>query len=279
MVTRNTRKKSLIVFGLVLTVLLAVLGSVWLLLRHEPAFYRSAAPPNKDERRMKESASKFLNVVLQLGKSFTVEGEDNANISIDAEWINSFLKQEFLAGGEETKGLERQGISEPRVSFDKDRMLLGFRYRNFFMTTVITLEMRIWLVPSEINTFAIEILNRRAGALPFPTQALLEEISTTARRRKFEVNWYRHEGHQVALVRVQSNGPRPSAKFDRIELEPGKMTLSIVANELAGQAQNLPRPPAANASAGSEQARDRPAALPGFDPKMLRQQASPTPQE
>lgn len=129
------------------------------------------------------------------------------------------------------------------MGFDKDRLRLAFRYRNFFMTTIISLEMRIWLVPTETNMFAVEILNRRAGALPFPTQALLEEVSALARKRKIEVTWYRRQGHPVALLRVQSNSLRPTAKFQRFDLQPGKLTLGVVPNEPAGgQVQNL-RPP------------------------------------
>lgn len=273
MVARNSRRKSFLVFVLVLGSLFLVLGVVWLLLRHEPAFYRGAAPPESEEKRIGPAAS-LWNAQEQLKNCFKEDGEPNAVIPIEAKWINCALKQMFTASGQEAGGLARQGISEPRIGFDKDRVHLGFRYRNFFMTSIISLDMRIWLVPNEINTFAIEILNRRAGALPFPTQALLEEISTTVRKHKFDVNWYRHDGHPVALVRVQRDGPRPAARFDRIDFEPGKMTLSIVANESgAGQVLAPPRPRGGSEPANDVEAQNRP------DPKMLHQQASPTPQD
>jgi hypothetical protein len=270
----KARKKSLLMLGLVLALLLAVVGSTVLLARVEPGFYKKASFPADEKERVKMTGAcngEFTKLI-----SYFNEGQDG-DVVFEAAWINNFFKENFesketetntrVVAREDAEALARQGISDPRISFDKDRLCLGFRYKNAFISTVISIEMRIWLVDTDINTFAVEILNRRAGALPFPTQALLEEMSTMARKRKIEVNWYRHDGHPVALLRVQSNGARPTAKFDRFNLEPGKLNLRLVANEPAtaaapGQAQN--RPP-------------RTPLPPEFDLKTLGPQASPTP--
>ena len=110
---------------------------------------------------------------------------------------------------------------------DKDRLRLGFRYTNSLISTVVSLELRIWVVPKENNLFAVEILNRNVGAIPFSAQALQDEIATLARGRKLEVKWYRHEGHPVALLRVQNSPNLSPAWVNRIDMQTGKLTIGV----------------------------------------------------
>jgi len=237
------RKKSLLMLGLLLAMLLTTLTTLWALSRHVPDFYRQADVPAGGKRV--DFAQMFIGKATDLINTFKEEG-DGKSITLFADEINAFFEEDLWR--QDAEELEKQGISHPRVCFDSDRIRLAFRYKNFFMNSIISLEMRIWLVPTEMNTFAVEIVKRRAGAMPFPTQALLEEISTMARRRKVEVDWYQHQGNPVALIRVQPDSPRPPMKFVRIDSQPaangksGSLTLVIVPNEVAvpGQAQSRP---------------------------------------
>ena len=65
--------------------------------------------------------------------------------------------------------------------------------------------------------------------MPISAQSLQEEISALARSRKLEVTWYRHEGHPVALLaRAGFAESSRSAWVNRIDMEPGKLTIGIV---------------------------------------------------
>ena len=58
-----------------------------------------------------------------------------------------------------------------------------------------------------------------AGLVPFTAQWLLERISEVARNNDIEVNWYRHEGYPVALIRFQADQARPTLQFKAVQFE------------------------------------------------------------
>lgn len=88
------RKKSLLMLCLVLVMLLAVLGTIGVLMRHEPDFYRSGVIASGDERI--ELSSKCIGKAADLVLFFK-EPEEPKAITFFAEEINSFFKEEFGA--------------------------------------------------------------------------------------------------------------------------------------------------------------------------------------
>ncbi|MFO0841243.1 MAG: hypothetical protein U0797_02445 [Gemmataceae bacterium] len=140
------------------------------------------------------------------------------------ERINSYLDEEFMRCGLGGKVLP-DGVSEPRVIFDDDRLQLAFRYRSRLINTVVSISARVWLPKAETNVVAVQLQGVRAGALPFTAQWLLERVSDSARQNGIEVNWYRHEGHPVALLRFQADQARPTLQLTAIQIEHGKITI------------------------------------------------------
>src|SRR5262249_12286208 len=118
-----------------------------------------------------------------------------------------------------------EGISEPRVVFEPERLRLAFRYRSGLANTIVSTSLRIWLPRLEANVVALQLEGFRAGALPFTAQWLLERVSETARQNGIEVNWYRHDGYPVALLRFQADQPRPTLQLKAIQLEQGRITI------------------------------------------------------
>jgi hypothetical protein len=104
-------------------------------------------------------------------------------------------------------------------------MRLSFRYRSRFITTVISLQLRVWVPRGEPTVVALGLESFRAGLVPFTAQWLLERISEVARQNSIEVSWYRHEGHPVALVRFQADQPRPTLELKAVQFEPGRITI------------------------------------------------------
>ena len=114
------------------------------------------------------------------------------------------------------------GVKDIRVSFDDNRGRIGFRYGNGWLSCIISVEYRFWLVAQKTNVVALELVSFRAGALPLGTQALLDFITETARQQNIDVTWYRHDGHPVALLQFQANQPRPNTLLRKLELKSGR---------------------------------------------------------
>lgn len=222
------RKKTLLALFLGLALLTSVGACLGLLLHHEPHFYRDAAVPAGENREKLSGACRKETTKL-IG--YFLEGFEPWDVQFTEAQINSFFAEDFLRIGDDAKNLEKQGVSAPRVSIEKDRLRLAFRYTNALVSTVVSLDLKIWLVPRETNVFAIEILGRYAGGLPISAQTLQEEIANLARKYNLEASWYRHDGHPVALLHFKSKESRPTNKFLRFELTPGQLSISGVSLE------------------------------------------------
>ncbi len=120
-----------------------------------------------------------------------------------------------------------EGISDPRIAFDHDRIRLAFRYGSGLFSTVISIDLRIWLTAQERNVLVVELERFRAGALPISSRTLLEKISEAGRPRGIGVAWYRNHqtGHPVAVLRFQDDQPKPTMEFIAVQPEAGTITI------------------------------------------------------
>lgn len=212
-------------FRLVLAAILLValgLTTAALLARHEPDFYRRAAIP-PGPKRSEVSNEFFVRDFVQFIASFD-GGRGPWNFTFTQNQINSFLEEDFVRFGD-AEYFRKQGIVDPRIEFSNDQVRLAFRYGTGWWSTILSYDLRIWLAKSEVNVLAVEILRRRAGALPIPMQQTFEEIKDIARKRNIDVEWYRHEGNPVAIVKFQTDRPRPSAQLRHIEIADGTLSL------------------------------------------------------
>src|SRR5207245_9637361 len=97
---------------------------------------------------------------------------------------------------------------------EPDKIRLAFRYHAGPWSTVITIDMRVWLANKrEPNVIALELQSLHAGSVPIAAQSLLEQISETARQNGIEVIWYPYNGNPVALLKFQANQPHPTIQF------------------------------------------------------------------
>jgi hypothetical protein len=117
-------------------------------------------------------------------------------------------------------------------------MRVAFRYGSGFWSTVLTYELRVWLVPTEVNTLAVEIVQRKAGGLPIAAQSLLSDFKELARAKNLDVTWYRQEGNPVAIIRLPTNRARPNAQLLRFDVVDGQLT--IVGQSFEPTAQATP---------------------------------------
>jgi hypothetical protein len=212
----------MVLSGTGVLVLAGLLVGLWLLVRHEPAFYRQSAAPAGPERRRasKRFQEQFFNMVQRIA----YPDRHPWGVELPQDQINAYFAEDFLKLGNWERNLP-QAIREPRVAILPNQLRLGFRYGQPPWSTVISLDLNIWLVPSEPNALALEVQRVCAGALPIAGQSLLENIVEALRRQDIEVTWYRRSGRPVALLRFQADQRRPTVQLCRLvlQLQEGKI--------------------------------------------------------
>jgi hypothetical protein len=214
-------RKSVCLGTAILLLLAAAVGTtLLLLLRHEPAFFRRAAVPPGPERRA--LSSQFVSAA---GTFFaSVQGNPAWRGTFSEEEINSFFEEDFLRS--EAKSLTLpEHITDPRIAFEPERIRLGFRYHLGRFSTVVSIDLRVWLAKDESNVAALEIQGMRLGALPVSAQSILERLSDAAERNNIKLSWYRFQGNPVAVLRFQSDQPRTSVALENLDLQQGRITI------------------------------------------------------
>jgi len=218
------KKKTLILASLSLLLTAGIVTAMILMAMHEPGFYRRAeVSPGKVRKEMSGAFVGQFAKLLNYWKDWRGEW----NVSFTEAQINSFFAEDFVGpdAGNSAAVLAQQGIADPRIIMENDKLRLAFRYGTGAWSTVLSYDLKLWLAPKEVNVVCVEILGRHAGALPIGTQSLLNEFSELAGKQGIEVTWYRHEGNPVALIRFQANGSRPTAQLRRLDVKQGWITI------------------------------------------------------
>jgi hypothetical protein len=195
------------------------LGLSWLLLRYEPRWYAQNCQPIQEQTRKSRECSSRL---IELYNATQRPGP--FSIRFAEETFNSYLAEGIHRQGVADKLLP-EGISEPRVSFQDERVQVAFRYRSGLINTVVSVRLKVWLPSSEPNLLVVQLESLKAGLIPISAQWLLEELSESLRNRGTEVTWYRHEGCPAALLRFQADLSKPTLLLHGVELNQGALTV------------------------------------------------------
>jgi hypothetical protein len=213
------RKTALLALALVMLILGTVGVVAGIILKHQPAFYRAALITDRENRvaQSREFAGRFWNLID------SVDNPDWWEI-FTAEQINSFLQEDFIRSWGGDNNLP-DGFHDLRVQIEENKLRLGCRYGTGFWSTVVSIDLKMWLVDKEVNLIGMELLNLRAGALPVSRQIMLDHITETARRSNIECTWYHREGNPVAILKLQADQARPTIQLERFDLRPGKIII------------------------------------------------------
>ena len=125
----------------------------------------------------------------------------------------------------------------PRVAIDGDRLKLGFKYGHGFWSSVVWVELKVWLVANKSNLVAVEVCDLRAGRLPIGSQSILDWITEFARDSNVEVTWYRHKSNPVGLFRFYADQQQASSQILTFDVKDGKI---VIAGKLVS---DQPAPP------------------------------------
>jgi hypothetical protein len=199
------------------------LGGAGYLAKREPDFY-ARAPQPANEYDTRERAARLLTRVQDLKNE----------IRSRAEWGDMFTDDDlncFFAENMGRKGglasMLPEGMHSPRVAIDGDRLRLGFKYGDGFWSTVVWVELKLWLVAKEPNLVAVEVCDLRTGSLPVGSQSILDSISEAARDSNIEVTWYRNgAGNPVGLFRFYPDQPRPASQILTLDVKDGKVVIA-----------------------------------------------------
>jgi len=216
-------KRRSVLFGIGAGLLLVSVGAVLvLLLLHEPAVYARVGQPEGEER--KQLCGQFNSDLIRLYDE--IRDQPTFGATFSQESINSYFDEDFVRTGV-AKSVLPEGVNAPRVAFEPDKIRLAFRYHVGPWSTVITIDMRVWLANKrEPNVIALELQSLHAGSVPIAAQSLLEQISETARQNGIEVIWYRYHGNPVALLKFQANQPHPTIQFVDLQLDTGQLIIT-----------------------------------------------------
>ena len=208
------------------------------LAKREPAFYAEAPVP--DEWEARERAARLVTRVQDLKNDIR---------SLKPEWGDTFTAEDLNAFFAENLGKSAglrsvlpDGLHSPRVAIDGDRLRLGLRYGEGFWSTVVWVELKVWLVADEPNLVAVEVCELRTGGLPLGAQSVLDAVAEAAREKNVEVTWYRSGSNPVGLFRFYADQSQPASLIMTLEVADGKvvvagrsLTGSVASADGAGQ--------------------------------------------
>ena len=197
-------------------------GAVCYLAKREPDFYNRA--PDPDDFDTRERAAQVLTRVQDLKNE--IRSRSDWGEIFTAEDLNCFFVEKMGRKGG-LASLLPESVHSPRVAIEGDRLKIGFKYGEGFWSTVVWVELKVWLVKDEPNLVAVEVCDLRTGSLPVGSQSVLDSISESVRDWNIEVTWYRNGSNPVGLFRFFANQVgQPSSQILTLEVKEGKIVVA-----------------------------------------------------
>ena len=214
------RRNAIITSLLLLITVAASVGGLGYALKTVPAFYHDAQEGLACDPM---AAAAVVTRFGDLKNDIRSKTEWGATFT-DAE-LNAFLQVHLGQEGGFASVVPR-GFHAPRLRILGDRIFLAARYGSGFWSTVLSMEMKLWLVKDHTNLVALELCGVRAGILPVGTQSILDRISEASRESNIVITWYRHNGNAVGLCHFYADQPRPTTQIARFVAADGKLTIA-----------------------------------------------------
>jgi hypothetical protein len=223
-------------FALAILIILVLVGVVaaggFVLVTHEPNFYkRGDLPPGPERGRLADKVeSEIINRLYDGIKNERATWQANfSEDHLNAWFAEGLLRKRFP----EAPWLD--SISDPRISLEDDQIRFGFRYGLGKLSTVISLELRPWLAVQDPNVLMLEFVSLHAGAIPISSQWLLEKACEAARPLRIDVSYYRYNKHPVLVLRFQADHSNPTYHLQQVKVM-GQLNGSPGFIHIAGQA-------------------------------------------
>jgi hypothetical protein len=190
----------------------------------EPEFYAAASavrPQADDPRLASETQTRISELLNDLTAQFGGTGD----------WQKSFTTNElnaFLREDDEHALLLRpkwEGFTDPRVGIVGDRLSVGGRVGEGLFSTVLSVEVRAWMVAGEPNTFAVELVSVRLGRLPWFKRWLMDRMTAFAVQNNADLTWYRGTANPVAVCRLRASQTQPDVLLGAVDIGNDRITI------------------------------------------------------
>lgn len=211
------RQRRWIVLGLAVAALLAVPAILWVSLTLEPEFYRAQAALPRAARA--SEAKQFVARSLRLRND--IVNEPRWEAAFTDQQVNSWLAEDLVTHFADQIP---DGVHEPRVAFETDRVSLGFELDQGPIRSVVWVVARV-RVP-EANVLALTLEKIRAGVVPIPADRLLDRITEQGRRRGLDIRWERDGDLPMALIRYTPDPNRRDVVVEAVQVLNGQIRLA-----------------------------------------------------
>jgi len=133
-------------------------------------------------------------------------------------WLAVALKEKFAS-------VLPESIVDPRIAFEDEEVVIGFRYAGKDFVTVISVRANAWIADTDV--IAIHLLKAHAGTLPIPLVKIVDALNDAAGKLKFSLRWTQQDGTPVALLSLPgvSSTEVESRRLEIVELHNGELFL------------------------------------------------------
>lgn len=202
--------------GIAVSVVAALL---WAAVRQPPSFYHQAlvgeaAATRRASQEMGGLATALVNQARKPGRWRGLFTTTQINGWLAVDLANH--QRQLLA----------DGVRDPRVAINGDRLQVGFRWHARGIETVGSVELGVSLI--EPNVIACRLYAARAGSLPVPREGVVQEISLLASRAEIALYWTQTDGDPVAVITLLSGDPSDDQQIwlEDLQLRDGQVHLA-----------------------------------------------------
>lgn len=200
---------------------------VGLLVRHEPAFYRSRSPAaaldGEPPPGQATLGRRLMTKVSALHADFVRPGPWGAAIT-EAE-INAWLATDLPRNHAR---LLPAGVSDPRVAITSRRLRVGARVGGRTLGGVVALDVEVGL--RAVNQVGLVVLDARLGRLPLPRGPVMHAIARQMDALGLATEVRRLDGRTVLVVYIPSlhDAGATSHWLESLALEDGEVLVAGV---------------------------------------------------
>ncbi|MDF1746333.1 MAG: hypothetical protein P1V19_21740 [Gimesia sp.] len=212
-------KRSLLFLFLLLLLLGGVAGGLYWSSSQVPDFYQIALQEQSQPEVRQQKAKQFVQHSMQLVNDVRNK-EPRWSQEFSEQQVNAWLAEELHQNYNEWVP---EGISDPRVKFDKNQVDLGFHLTLKQWSGIISLKFKPWLMDN--NQLVLELDHARAGLLPIPIDDAISDLIREARSEGWYIEWGQANGNDALIVHLD-RGKSELPDLTALAVEPGVFRLA-----------------------------------------------------
>ena len=212
-------KRTLLILFVLILLLGGVAGGLYWSSAQVPKFYQAALQEQSQPEVRQQKAKQFVQHSMQLVNDVRNK-EPRWSQEFSEQQINAWLAEELHQKYNEWVP---EGITDPRVKFDKNQVELGFHLTLKKWSGIISLKFKPWLM--ENNRLVLELDQAKAGLLPIPIDDAISDLIREARSEGWYIEWGQANGNDALIVHLDRGKPE-LPNLTALAVEPGIFRLA-----------------------------------------------------